>query len=176
MTAIKLMLRKVSQEQIFMLSVLVVNGGNYLYNLLLGRFLGPEAFSEAALLITLLLVLSFMGMTFQLAVAKFAVLFSGKEWHIFKSNSYRQSALIGLVVGIAIILFSGQLQQLFNSQSRWMFIIFGLGIPVYFFMSVNRGTYQGRQEFNNLSITYQTEMWSRLLLTMALLLIFDVQP
>ncbi|AYN68641.1 sugar isomerase [Euzebyella marina] len=176
MTAIKLMLRKVSQEQIFMLSVLVVNGGNYLYNLLLGRFLGPEAFSEAALLITLLLVLSFMGMTFQLAVAKFAVLFSGKEWHIFKSNSYRRSALIGLVVGIAIILFSGQLQQLFNSQSRWMFIIFGLGIPVYFFMSVNRGTYQGRQEFNNLSITYQTEMWSRLLLTMALLLIFDVQP
>ena len=54
MTTIKLLLRKISPEQLFMISVLVVNGGNYIYNLLLGRILGPEAFAEAALLITLL--------------------------------------------------------------------------------------------------------------------------
>lgn len=176
MTAIRLMLRKISQEQIFMLSVLIVNGGNYLYNLLLGRFLGPEAFSEAALLVTLLLVLSFLGMTFQLAVAKFAVLFSGKEWSIFKTNSYRLSAIIGTVVAIILMLFSKQMQALFNSQNHWMFVIFGIGIPLYFFMSVNRGTFQGRQEFNKLSITYQTEMWSRLLITLAFIVLFDVQP
>ncbi|PKA96962.1 O-antigen/teichoic acid export membrane protein [Flavobacteriaceae bacterium MAR_2009_75] len=176
MTAIRLMIRKISQEQLFMLSVLVVNGGNYLYNLLLGRYLGPVAFSEAALLITLLLVLSFMGMTFQLAVAKFAVLFSGGQWERFRRNSYRQSAFIGLIVGLLIIIFSKQLQLLFNTESHWMFTIFGLGIPVYFFMSVNRGAYQGRQEFGKLSITYQTEMWSRLLLTLLLLLFIDMQP
>ncbi|MGB3152010.1 MAG: sugar isomerase, partial [Maribacter sp.] len=65
-------------------SVLLVNGGNYLYNLVLGRLLGPEAFAEAALLVTLLLVLSFLGMTFQLATTKFAVLFSGKDWDAFE--------------------------------------------------------------------------------------------
>ncbi|MBC6998892.1 oligosaccharide flippase family protein [Cytophaga sp. FL35] len=176
MTAIRLMLRKVSQEQLFMLSVLIVNGGNYLYNLLLGRFLGPEAFSEAALLITLLLVLSFLGMTFQLAVAKFAVLFTGNEWRKFKNNSYKQSAIIGTIVGLIIIILSSKLQVLFNAQSQWMFIIFGIGIPIYFFMSVNRGTYQGNQEFNRLSITYQTEMWSRLLITMLLLILLDFEP
>lgn len=159
-----------------MLSVLVVNGGNYLYNLLLGRFLGPEAFSEAALLVTLLLVLSFLGMTFQLAVAKFAVLFSGAQWQGFKSNMYRQSALSGLVIGLLIIGFSKKLQLLFNAQSHWMFVVFGLGIPIYFFMSVNRGTFQGHQEFGKLSLTYQTEMWSRLLLTMALLFFVDTLP
>ncbi|WP_194532120.1 oligosaccharide flippase family protein [Zobellia nedashkovskayae] len=176
MTAIKLMFKKVSQEQLFMGSVLLVNGGNYLYNLLLGRLLGPAAFSEAALLVTLLLVLSFMGMTFQLATAKFAVIFSGKEWEIFKNISYRQASIVGLIIGVLILIFSKQLQSLFNTESHWMFIIFGLGIPIYFFMSVNRGAYQGKQEFGKLSITYQTEMWSRLLLTMILLFLLDIEP
>ncbi|CAM4162864.1 oligosaccharide flippase family protein [Zobellia nedashkovskayae] len=170
------MFKKVSQEQLFMGSVLLVNGGNYLYNLLLGRLLGPAAFSEAALLVTLLLVLSFMGMTFQLATAKFAVIFSGKEWEIFKNISYRQASIVGLIIGVLILIFSKQLQSLFNTESHWMFIIFGLGIPIYFFMSVNRGAYQGKQEFGKLSITYQTEMWSRLLLTMILLFLLDIEP
>ncbi|CAM4368038.1 oligosaccharide flippase family protein [Zobellia nedashkovskayae] len=170
------MFKKVSQEQLFMGSVLLVNGGNYLYNLLLGRLLGPAAFSEAALLVTLLLVLSFMGMTFQLATAKFAVIFSGKEWDIFKNISYRQASIVGLIIGVLILIFSKQLQSLFNTESHWMFIIFGLGIPIYFFMSVNRGAYQGKQEFGKLSITYQTEMWSRLLLTMILLFLLDIEP
>ncbi|SHJ28602.1 oligosaccharide flippase family protein [Pseudozobellia thermophila] len=176
MTAIRLMIQKISQEQIFMLSVLVVNGGNYLYNLLLGRLLGPEAFSEAALLITLLLVLSFLGMTFQLAVAKFSVLFTGGQLERFRGNMYKQSALAGLLIGFLIIVFSKNLQLLFNAQSHWMFVVFGLGVPVYFFMSVNRGTFQGKQEFGKLSLTYQTEMWSRLLLTMALLYFVDTLP
>ncbi|GAL74118.1 capsular polysaccharide biosynthesis protein [Nonlabens ulvanivorans] len=57
-----------------MLSVLVVNGGNYIYNLVLGRLLGPAQFADAAILITFLLVLSFLAMTFQLVTAKYAVL------------------------------------------------------------------------------------------------------
>ena len=47
-----LFLKKIKPEQIFMLSVLLVNGGNYLYNLILGRYLGPEKFADAAILIT----------------------------------------------------------------------------------------------------------------------------
>jgi len=150
-------------------SVLLVNGGNYLYNLLLGRFLGPEAFSEAALLVTLLLVLSFMGMTFQLATTKFAVLFTGSEWDNFKNKTYKQAFLIGLVIGLLIIFFSKKLQIIFNTQNYWMFIVFGFGIPLYFLMSVNRGVFQGKLQFIKLSITYQTEMWSRLLLTLGFL-------
>ncbi|NJB71040.1 O-antigen/teichoic acid export membrane protein [Saonia flava] len=176
MTAIKLVLKKITPEQLFMGSVLLVNGGNYLYNLLLGRLLGPEAFAEAALLITLLLVLSFVGMTFQLATAKFAVEFSGVEWRVFKNKSYKWATVFGIVVGILIILFSKNLQTLFNAESPWMFIAFGFGIPFYFFMSVNRGTYQGQLKFKKLSLTYQTEMWGRLLLTLALLLVVPMKP
>ena len=71
--------KQVSAEQIFMLSILLVNGGNYIYNLLLGRILGPAEFSDAAILITFLLVLSFVGMTFQIVTAKYAVLFENEK-------------------------------------------------------------------------------------------------
>ena len=56
-----------------------------------------------------------------------------------------------------------------------MFLLFGLGIPLYFLMSVNRGVYQGKNQFNQLSKTYTTEMLSRLCLTiLAILLLTDI--
>ncbi|WP_010518627.1 MATE family efflux transporter [Croceivirga radicis] len=174
MDALKTLHKRLSPEQLFMVSVIVVNGGNYLYNLLLGRILGPEAFAEAALLITLLLVLSFIGMTFQLTAAKFAVEFTGEKWHAFKNRTLFLTLVFGAVVGLLLILFSASLKSLFHTESAWMFIIFAIGIPVYFFMSLNRGIYQGKQEYASLSTTYQTEMWSRLLLTIALLFILPL--
>ena len=105
MTTYRLALKKVSPQQLFMGSALLVNGGNYIYNLLLGRLLGPEAFAEAALLVTLLLVLSFVGMTFQIATAKFAVLFENDVWRIFKNTLYRYALIFGLIFGISLIIF-----------------------------------------------------------------------
>jgi len=157
-------------------SALVVNGGNYLYNLLLGRLLGPEAFADAALLVTLLLVLSFVGMTFQLATTKFAVLFSGNTWLAFKDTMYRYALIFGLVTGTLVLFFSKSLQTLFNTQNHWMFMLFAFAIPLYFVMSVNRGRFQGGQQFVKLAGTYQTEMWSRLLLTFLFLWFIPLEP
>lgn len=165
MTSVKLAIKKVSPQQMFMISAILVNGGNYLYNLLLGRILGPGAFADAALLVTLLLVLSFIGMTFQLATTKFAVVYSGDDWNAFKNTMYRYAAIFGLATGALIVLFSKQLQDVFQTRSAIIFVLFGFSVPLYFLMSVNRGRFQGRQEFGKLAATYQTEMWSRLLLT-----------
>ncbi|MBQ4914672.1 oligosaccharide flippase family protein [Maribacter sp. MMG018] len=175
MSVIKIALGKVSPKQLFMGSALLVNGGNYLYNLLLGRLLGPEAFADAALLVTLLLVLSFVGMTFQLATTKFAVLFSGGTWMAFKNTMYRYALVFGVVTGFTVFSFSKKLQILFNTQNHYMFMVFAISVPLYFVMSVNRGRFQGRHEFGKLAATYQTEMWSRLLLTFALLLLLPVE-
>ncbi len=167
--------RQISPEQLFMVSVLFVNGGNYLYNLILGRVLGPEQFADAAVLVTFLLVLSFLAMTFQLVTAKFSVLLDQLSLPSFVANMYKSGAIAGVVFGMLIILFSSQLQQLFNTISSTMFIIFGLGVPFYFIMSVNRGVYQGKKEYKSLSITYQAEMLSRLLLTIAILYSLNIQ-
>lgn len=157
-------------------SVLLVNGGNYLYNLILGRLLGPEVFAEAALLITLLLVLSFLGMTFQLATAKFAVLFSGTDWDAFQQLMYKYALGFGMLVGILLFASAENLKNVFQTESALLFKTFAVAVPLYFFMSVNRGEYQGKLQFQKLSTTYQTEMWSRLLLTLALLWFVPVSP
>lgn len=172
--SINVILKKISSEQLFMLSVLIVNGGNYLYNLLLGRILGPEKFSDAAILVTFLLVLSFIAMTFQLVTAKFSVLFEGKVFSDFISLVYKRALLFSLLCAVLIVLFSEQLQSFFNTSTSMMFVIFGLGVPFYFLMSVNRGIFQGKNELSSLSITYQTEMVSRLLITFALLYLLNI--
>jgi len=167
--------QKVSPEQLFMLSVLAVNGGNYLYNLILGRVLGPAQFADAAVLITFLLVLSFVAMTFQLVTAKFSVLFENLVFKTFISKIYKQSFVVGLIFGVVIIALASQLQAFFNTESATMFIIFGCGVPIYFLMSVNRGAFQGKKAYKSLSITYQGEMLSRLLITLALILVFNIK-
>jgi len=167
--------KKITPEQLFMLSVLGVNGGNYLYNLILGRILGPAQFADAAVLITFLLVLSFAAMTFQLVTAKFSVLFENEVFTSFVSKIYKHALLVGVLMGLLIVVFANQLQNLFNTSSSNMFVVFGCGVPLYFLMSVNRGVFQGKKAFKSLSITYQCEMLSRLIITLGLILIFDIQ-
>ena len=152
-----------------MLTILFVNAGNYLYNLLLGRILGPSGFADAAILITLLLVLSFVGMTFQVTTAKYAVLLEGTQLHIFLKFIFRYALLFGVLFGCIILLFSHQLQEIFKTKTSLMFILFGLGLPMYFIMSINRGLYQGKNDLKNLSKTYYFEMLCRLILTLLLL-------
>ncbi len=167
--------KRISPEQLFMISVLAVNGGNYLYNLILGRLLGPAEFADAAVLITFLLVLSFVAMTFQLVTAKFSVLFENQLFKSFISKIYKNALAIGIIMGVLIVGFATQLQQLFNTSSSSMFVIFGCGVPLYFLMSVNRGVFQGKKAFKALSITYQSEMLSRLLFTLGFIFLLNIQ-
>jgi len=157
-----------------MMSAMLVNGGNYLYNLVLGRFLGPEKFADAAILITLLLVLSFAAMTFQLVTAKFSVIFEDSVFQTFIVTIYKSAVVVGVFLGITIVLLSSELQEFFKTTSSSMFVVFGIGIPFYFLMSVNRGVFQGQKELIPLSATYQLEMMSRLTITFGLLCLFEV--
>ena len=168
--------KKLGPEQLFMLTILLVNGGNYLYNLLLGRILGPSEFSDAAILITLLLILSFVGMTFQIVTAKYAVLFEESQLLSFIKLITKYATLLGVLFGVLIVVFYQELQTLFHTETASMFYIFGFGIPLYFMMSVNRGLYQGQNVLNKLATTYQTEMASRLLLTILGLYLFPTVP
>ena len=163
---------KITPEQFFMLTILFVNGGNYVYNLLLGRILGPSQFADAAILITLLLVLSFVGMTFQVTTAKYAVLLERTKLQLFLKFIFKYAVLFGLIFGLLVAIFNHQLQEIFKTKTSLMFIVFGFGLPLYFIMSINRGLHQGKNDLKNLSKTYYFEMLCRLILTVSLLFLF----
>ncbi|PCE62520.1 MATE family efflux transporter [Sediminicola luteus] len=175
MGALLVLVRKITPKQWFMISTMVVNGGNYLYNLILGRLLGPKAFAEAALMITLLLVLSFIGMTFQMTVAKFIAQTDGTDRKAVTDQLYRYGLWAGALFGFTVYVGAPSLQQFFHTQNALMFRIFGIGIPIYFLMSINRGKNQGAHEFKKLAVSYQSEMWGRLFITVAALILLPFQ-
>lgn len=168
--------KRLRPEQIFMLSGLLVNGGNYLYNLVLGRFLGPAQFADAALLITLLLVLSFVAMTFQLGMTRFVAQQEGQKQHAYIKWIWKKAMNFGLLLGVLLVVFSNTFQQVFKTESSIIFIIFGVSIPIYFMMSTRRGIQQGNQDFVGLSGSYQLEMLARLLCTFLFVMIWQEQP
>ena len=174
--AITLKKRQISSEQIFMLTMFVVNAGTYAYNLILGRFLGPKVFADAAILITFLLVLSFVGMTFQIVTTKYSVLLEGELKSKFIKTISKASIAIGVFIGFLFVFFSENLQTLLHTETDSMFHLFGIGIPLYFLMSVNRGIYQGENNLIQLSVTYGTEMFARLFITITLFLFASQLP
>lgn len=170
----KLGIKKITAEQFFVLSFMGVSIGNYAYNLLLGRILGPELFAEAAILVTFLMVVSFLAMTFQVVTTKFSILFESHQLHSFTRKIYTYAVGVGIIIGALVFFNAAFLQKTFNTSDSTMFQVFGLGVPFYFMMSVNRGQYQGSKKFKLLSVTYQLEMLSRLIITLILLYLLDI--
>lgn len=91
---------ELSTSQQFMICILIVNVGNYLYNLILGRWLGPEIFSNVALIVTLLLMLSFLAMTLQLLCAKFIIELPTQKINSFKKKVFKFSISFGVLISI----------------------------------------------------------------------------
>ncbi|MEO0556437.1 MAG: oligosaccharide flippase family protein [Bacteroidota bacterium] len=161
-------------ELIFMLSALVVNAGNYYYNLFLGRAVGPEVFAETGLIVTFLLILSFLGMTLQLTAAKYIVEMEGTDRRGLQATLSGISLLIGLSLAIMLWQGSEMVGSFFNIRSESIIPAFAIGITTYFYLSVMRGVLQGQQHFKRLAFSYQAEMFVRFVVTLVLIFGFDV--
>jgi O-antigen/teichoic acid export membrane protein len=120
----------------------------------------PSTFTNVAILITFLLILSFMGMTFQIVLDKYAVLFKENKSSVFINSIAKYAVLTVVFIGVLVLVFNRELQFLFHTKTATVFVIFSFGIPLCFLMSINRGLYQGQNRINKLAFTYQTEMAS----------------
>lgn len=153
-------------------SATLVNAGNYLFNLLLGRWLGPAAFADLSLIVTLFLVTSFVTAGLQTPAARFAAIFAAdrdlqgladvRRWSAWRA------ALLGMLLGLFFALGAPLWSSFFSTSSIWPFVVFGIFVPFYLVQGVDRGLLQGRTRFGWLAVTYQTEMWSRLALSVLL--------
>ncbi|UXP32101.1 oligosaccharide flippase family protein [Reichenbachiella agarivorans] len=159
--------------RIFLISTMLVNGGNYAYNLVLGRVLTPSQFAEAGILVTLLLAFSFLAMTFQIVSAKYSIELEGIDKVAFRQWITKISLWAGGILSLLVMLASGSISEFFHIDNTWALPTFSLALPLYFLMSVKRGFLQGTEKFVELSTSYQTEMWVRLLMTFALIFLLD---
>ncbi len=148
-------------------SMTIVNAGNYAFNLILGRWLGPAAFSDMSLIVTLMLVVSFMTTSLAQTAAKFAAVHTADNDLVrlaeLRSWLGRAAWIIGTVLLLVLALGSPLWQRFFHTESFWPFVILGIGLPVFFAQGVDRGVLQGQTSFGILALSYQAEMWVRLL-------------
>jgi O-antigen/teichoic acid export membrane protein len=148
-------------------SMTIVNGGNYLFNLILGRWLGPVAFADLSLIVTIMLMITFVTVTFQLTAARFAAIHTADNDTVALANARRWQARAARGLGLLLLLILGGgasfWQDFFHTASPWPFVILGVGLPMYFVQGVDRGVLQGQTRFGHLAISYQAEMWVRLI-------------
>lgn len=156
---------------LLLVSMTIVNIGNYLFNLILGRWLGPAAFADVNLMVTLLLMSILITATLQIVSAKFAAIYTTADDPERVSGLRRWLGRWAWGVGVAILtifVFGAPLwQEFFHTRSAWPFVLLGLGLPFYLAQGVDRGILQGQKRFGLLAASYQTEMWVRLAAALA---------
>ncbi|MCS7056277.1 MAG: ATP-binding protein [Thermoflexales bacterium] len=156
---------------VLFISATLVNAGNYLFNLIMGRWLGPSAFADLSLIVTLFLVTSFLTTSVQTPAARFSAVFAAardlSSIARLRRFSLRLALWIGLGLMVIFALGAPLWTSFFSVSSPVPFILFGLFAPFFLMQGVERGLLQGRMRFGLLAATYQVEMWSRLLLSLA---------
>ncbi len=149
---------------------LAANGGNYVLNLLLGRWLTPAEFADANLMVTLMLLATAIAIGLQLIVAKFV---SDTEQQERQSRavlrwSLKLGWIVGFALGFLLVVGANFWADLFRMESPWLFVILGAGLPFYIVQSCYRGLLQGEFRFIELAGTYLVEAAGRLAVSIGL--------
>jgi O-antigen/teichoic acid export membrane protein len=151
---------------LFTISTTIVNLGNYLYNLVLGRWLGPTAFADLSLVVTLMLVSTFISTSFMVTTAKFIAVAIAEKDDAQLAATHRWlwwwGAACGTIFGLVMIVGSPFIANIFHLSNALSIVALGIGMPILFILSIERGVIQGEARFVRLAICNQAEMWTRL--------------
>lgn len=141
---------------------------SYLFNMLTGRWLGPELYGEFTALMSLMMVLSVASGAVLTVTMKYSSdLFANKELSALNKLVKRFSKYVlvfALILFFASLLFIKPIASFFSIGSFLSIIITLSGFIFGFLIVVNRGVLQGTQSFLPLSITNALEMLLRLLI------------
>ncbi len=148
-------------------STILVNMGNYLFNLILSRWLGPAKFADLSLIVTFMMVTTFATTALSTTTAKFVASYAAEEdmssVATLRSWLGCRAFALGTIFFFFLALGAPFLTSIFQMRSSWPFMTLGVGFPIFFMLAIDRGVLQGRAQFGRLALCNQAEMWVRLL-------------
>lgn len=147
---------------VMLISMVLVNGFNFAYNVFMARVLGPSEFGHINAAITILLIVSSVSLSFQLVCAKFVARNEavGAKSAIVKSllgKAWIASLVIAAILFIAQKPFAAYL----NLPDHWILGFLALGVAVYAPLGVKRGGMQGLCFFPRLGGNFVVEAFTR---------------
>src|SRR6185437_3935711 len=113
--------RVLSGSLIMLLGSTMVAGLNFAFNIVMARLLGPALFSQAAAMVTLLMLISCISLSFQLVCAKFVARNETAKAKSFVYSGMRTQAwLVGLAVGVVLALGSFPISTYLRMPDVWL--------------------------------------------------------
>ena len=152
--------------------MMLANGGNYVLNLLLGRWLEPAEFADANLMVTLMLLVTAIAVALQLVAARYAGIHQARgtdeRAEAMAAWLARSANRAGLALALLLAAPATIWADVFNTESPLPFVILAVGMPAYLVQAVGRGVMQGRLDFARLAATFVIEMVVRVVAGLAL--------
>ncbi|MFV0258332.1 MAG: hypothetical protein ACK5PP_07800, partial [Acidimicrobiales bacterium] len=139
----------------------LAGAANYATNAWLAHSLSLEAFGDAALIVSSLLLLSATATAVQLAAAHRRV----RDEPAALNALRRWVTGIAALVAVVMVATARPLAAALHSGSPTSFAVLGLSVPVYLAMSIDRGVMQGEQRFGDLAVSLIVESVGRLVVT-----------
>lgn len=131
----------------------VVSGGlNYVFQVFMGRALGPEQYGVFGALFALFYLVSVLGRGLRFSASRFATELDeqGRDVAAFYRGLLTRSLVFGLVIFAALAIASPAISDFLDLASPWPVIIVAATVPPGLAVRANRGIYQGLQWFGHL--------------------------
>lgn len=158
-----------SGSLILLLGSAFVSALNFLFNVILARLLGPSLFSQAAAIVTLLMLLSCMSLSFQMVCAKFVARneSSGAKAAVYRTMN-RQAWQMGIAVALVLLIAEKPISDYLRMPNASVIGVLAIGMAFYNQLGVKRGNMQGWCRFGALSRNYIFEAASKLMIAIVL--------
>lgn len=144
-----------SGSLVMIISSVLVNFGNYIYHVLMGRMLEPTSYGALISLITIFYFLAIPSLALGTVVMKFTTIYKAKNdyqklFSLFRLLS-EKIVLLGIVVILFFIFASGLITEFLNISESGAVVLVGSFFLFSLLTTVNNGILQGLLSFNFLS-------------------------
>ena len=137
----------------FLVSI-IAGACNYIYQLYMGRALGPEEYGVFGSLFAIFYIISVLTATIQTSVARFVSKFIGEgakeKIHYFMQGLLKRMFFLGIVMFLFFVFISGWLSSFLKIDAVMPVIILGSIFLFSTLLPVNLGALQGLQKFVSL--------------------------
>ena len=134
-------------------STMVVNVINYIYNLLVGRLLGPSDYGVFVSLLSLTLIFSGVSGTVQTVITRYAAILkyenSQRTIYRYFIKALQIFSIVGVFVLVLFFFLTPYMKRFLNIDLSMPVYVVGILVGISFITPIARGTLQGIQDYKS---------------------------